>query len=147
MIREYMDKALSLAKEAAAAGEVPVGAVVVRDGQVLAAARNRVEEQKNVCAHAEFLALQEAMKALGDKFLNGAELYVTLEPCAMCAQAIAHARVAKVVFGAYDPKSGGVEHGARVFDHDTCHHKPEVVGGVAEQEANKLLKTFFQELR
>lgn len=147
MIREYMDKALSLAKEAAAAGEVPVGAVVVRDGQVLAAARNRVEEQKNACAHAELLALQGAMKALGDKFLTGAELYVTLEPCAMCAQAISHARVAKVVFGAYDPKSGGVEHGARVFDHDTCHHKPEIVGGVAEQEANKLLKTFFQELR
>ncbi len=147
MIREYMTRALELAQSAADAGEVPVGAVVVCNGGVIGTAYNRVEEMKNACAHAELLALQAAMREIGDKYLSNASIYVTLEPCAMCAQAIAHARVAQVIFGAYDPKSGGVEHGARVFDHDTCHHKPEVIGGVCEKEANHLLKQFFQELR
>lgn len=147
MIREYMHNALQLAKTAAALGEVPVGAIVVRKGNVLAQAHNQVEALRNSCAHAELLALQEAMHVVGDKYLSDADLYVTLEPCAMCAQAIAHARVARVIFGAYDPKSGGVEHGAKVFDHKTCHHKPEVIGGVSESEANQLLKAFFHDRR
>ena len=147
MIREHMMRALALANEASACGEVPVGAVIVCEGKIIAEAHNEVEHQKTPCAHAEMLALQRAVAHVGDKFLARAHMYVTLEPCAMCAQAISHARVARLYFGAYDPKSGGVEHGARVYDHSTCHSKPEVVGGVCEREAMAVLTDFFQKLR
>lgn len=142
-----MSQALAEAEAAAARGEVPVGAVVVRDGAVLAAAGNRVEELADPTAHAEMLALRLAAAAVGGPRLEGCDLYVTLEPCPMCAAAIALARVRRLYFGAYDPKGGGVEHGARVFDHPTCHHRPEVYGGIDESRAAAQLRAFFQERR
>jgi tRNA(Arg) A34 adenosine deaminase TadA len=144
-----MGLALSQAKAAAERGEVPVGAVIVdgETGRLLASAGNRVEERNDPTAHAEMLAIREAAKAQGSARLDGMDLYVTLEPCAMCAQAIALARIRRLYFGAYDPKSGGVEHGAKVFTHATCHHKPEVVGGLSETEAAALLKDFFEDRR
>lgn len=139
-----MEIALEEAQAAAGRGEVPVGAVVTdARGAVLARAGNRVEEQRDPSAHAEMLALRAAASACGQKHLADATLWVTLEPCAMCAQSASLFRVARVVFGAYDPKSGGVEHGARVFAHPQCHHAPEVVGGVRESEAAALLRDFF----
>lgn len=139
-----MEIALAEAQAAAARGEVPVGAVVTdARGAVLARAGNRVEERRDPSAHAEMLALREAAARRGEKHLADATLWVTLEPCAMCAQSASLFRVARVVFGAYDPKSGGVEHGARVFAHPQCHHAPEVVGGVRESEAAELLRAFF----
>ncbi len=143
-----MQIALIEAQAAAARGEVPVGAVVTdAAGRVLARAGNEVEARRDASAHAEMLALRAAAAARGDKLLADCTLTVTLEPCAMCAQAASHFRVARVVFGAYDPKSGGVEHGARVFDHAQTHHKPEVVGGVAEQECAEVLREFFARVR
>ncbi|MCW8085825.1 nucleoside deaminase [Sabulicella glaciei] len=143
-----MDLALEEARDAARRGEVPVGAVVSdARGRVLARAGNRVEEWRDPGAHAEMLALHEAARALGDKHLPGCTLTVTLEPCPMCAAAASLFRVRRVVFGAYDPKSGGVEHGARVFAHPQCHHAPEVVGGVREAENAALLREFFAGLR
>ena len=143
-----MQLALTEAEAAAARGEVPVGAVVVDvSGKVLAVAGNRVEELADPTAHAEMLAIRAATGARGEKMLPDCDLYVTLEPCAMCAQAISLARIRRVHFGAYDPKGGGVEHGARVFDHPTCHHRPEVVGGIEETRAGELLKGFFRERR
>ncbi len=144
-----MDLALAEAEAAAAAGEVPVGAVLVdgASGEVLARAHNRVEELNDPTAHAELLAIQDAARRLGSKRLTGADLYVTLEPCAMCAQAIAFARLRRLYFGAYDPKGGGVDHGARVFQQPTCHHRPEVVGGLEERRCGALLKDFFRERR
>ncbi|CAA7624621.1 tRNA-specific adenosine deaminase [Magnetospirillum sp. UT-4] len=144
---DFMSLAFDQARAAAARGEVPVGAVVVRDGAVLAAAGNRVEELSDPTAHAEVLALRQAAAQLGQPRLEGCDLYVTLEPCPMCAAAVALARIRRLHFAAYDPKGGGVEHGARVFDHPTCHHRPEVVGGVRESEAAELLKAFFRERR
>lgn len=141
-----MALALAEAEAAASRGEVPVGAVIVRDGQVVARAGNRVEELGDPTAHAEMLAIRAAA-ALGDKRLEGCDLYVSLEPCPMCAAAIALARLRRVYFGAYDPKGGGVEHGARVFDHATCHHRPEVYGGLEERRAAELLRAFFAERR
>lgn len=139
-----MSRALALAQAAGAVGEVPIGAVVTApDGSELAAAGNEVEARADPSAHAELLALRTAAAALGAKWLDGCTLWVTLEPCAMCAQAASLFRVRRVVFGAYDPKGGGVEHGARVFAHPTCHHAPEVVGGVREGEAAALLRSFF----
>ncbi len=139
-----MEIALEEAAAAALRGEVPVGAVVTdAEGAVLARAGNRVEERRDPTAHAEMLALREAAARRGEKHLADATLWVTLEPCAMCAQSASLFRVARVVFGAYDPKSGGVEHGARVFAHPQCHHAPEVVGGVRESEAAALLRDFF----
>jgi tRNA(adenine34) deaminase len=139
-----MEIALEEAAAAASRGEVPVGAVVTdARGTVLARAGNRVEERRDPSAHAEMLALREAAARRGEKHLADATLWVTLEPCAMCAQSASLFRVARVVFGAYDPKSGGVEHGARVFAHPQCHHAPEVVGGVRESEAAALLRDFF----
>lgn len=143
----FMEEALAEARAGAAAGEVPVGALLVLDGTVLARTQNRVERDRDPTAHAEMLAIREAASAAGLKRLEGATLYVTLEPCAMCAQAIAFARLARVVFGAYDPKGGGVEHGARIFQQPTCHHRPEVVGGVQELAAARLLRDFFAERR
>lgn len=144
-----MQLALAEARDAGKRGEVPVGAVVIdgRTGHVIAVAGNRVEELADPSAHAEILAIREAATAAGRPRLDGMDLYVTLEPCAMCAAAISLARVRKLTFGAYDAKMGGVEHGARVFDQPTCHHRPEIVGGVAESEAAALLKKFFKDRR
>ncbi len=144
-----MELALRQAEAAGDRGEVPVGAVIVdgQTGHLLAAAGNRVEERADPTAHAEMLAIREAAQTQGSARLDGLDLYVTLEPCAMCAQAISLARIRRLYFGAYDPKSGGVEHGARVFTHATCHHKPEVVGGIGETEAAALLKDFFKDKR
>lgn len=143
-----MTVALACARQAAAAGEVPVGAVLLdAEGRELARAHNRVEADRDPTAHAELLAIREAARRLGTPRLVGCRLYVTLEPCAMCAQAIALARLERLTFGAYDAKGGGVEHGARVFEQPTCHHRPEVVGGVLERECGALLKAFFAERR
>jgi tRNA(Arg) A34 adenosine deaminase TadA len=143
-----MQIALQEARAAAERGEVPVGAVVLApDGTVLARAGNRVEEQNDAAAHAELLALRAAAAARGSPRLADCDLVVTLEPCPMCAQAISLFRIRRLVFGAYDPKSGGVEHGARVFKAASCHHRPEVVGGVQETEAAALLRAFFEERR
>jgi len=143
----HMERALAEARAAAARGETPVGAVIVQGGTVLAADGNRVKEMADPTAHAEILVLRAAAAAIGSERLTGADLYVTLEPCAMCAGAISHARIARVYFGADDPKGGGVAHGARVFTHPTCHHAPEVYGGIGEAEAAALLRQFFQGLR
>ncbi|MEM9269132.1 MAG: nucleoside deaminase [Pseudomonadota bacterium] len=143
-----MRRALALAHEAARQGEVPVGAVIIGpDGTVLAEAHNLVETLNDPTAHAEMLAVRQACEALGASRLSGCALYVTLEPCAMCAGALAAARVARVYFGAYDPKSGGVEQGACVFSHPQSHHKPEVYGGLLELECMAVLQTFFRDRR
>ena len=143
-----MQMALDEARRAAEAGEVPVGAVVTdATGTVLALAGNRVEEGKNPTAHAEFLALSAARAALGQKYLADCTLTVTLEPCAFCAAAIAALRVGRLVFGAYDPKTGALEHGPRLFTQPTTHHKPEIIGGVREQESAALLREFFEARR
>ena len=142
-----MDMAFAQARAAAARGEVPVGAVVVRDGVVVAAAGNRTEELNDPTAHAELLALRAAGAALGSPRLEGCDLYVTLEPCPMCAAAISFARLRRLYFGAYDPKGGGVEHGPRDYAHPTCHHRPEVYGGLRETEAAELLRAFFRDRR
>ncbi len=144
-----MDLALEEAEAAAAAGEVPVGAVLVdgATGEVLARAHNRVEADRDPTAHAELLAIRAAAQRLGAKRLVGADLYVSLEPCPMCAQAISFARLRRLIFAAYDPKGGGVEHGPRIFAQPTCHHRPEVVGGIQERRAGELLKAFFRERR
>ena len=143
-----MDAALAEARAAGGRGEVPVGAVVVApDGRVVGAAGNRVREMRDPTAHAEILAIREACAAAASERLPGHALYVTLEPCAMCAAAISGARIARLVYGASDPKSGGVEHGARVFRHPQSHHAPEVVPGVGEAEAAALLRAFFAERR
>lgn len=137
--------ALAEARRAGAIGEVPVGAVIV-DGpsnSVIAAAHNRVESWNDPTAHAEMLVIWSAARHLNTPRLERCDLYVTLEPCAMCAQAIAFARIRRLVFGAYDPKGGGVDHGARVFGQATCHHHPEVIGGVEEMACAALLKEFF----
>lgn len=143
-----MGLALAEADAAAARGEAPIGAVLVDGaGRVLAADGNRVEGDCDPSAHAEILVLRRAGARRGTPRLTDCTLYVTLEPCAMCAGAIAQARLKKVVFGAYDPKGGGVEHGARVFDRPTCNHRPEIVGGVREGEAAARLKDFFRAKR
>lgn len=143
-----MRLALDEAEAAAARGEVPVGAVLVApDGTPLARAGNRVEADADPTAHAEMLTIRAAAARLGSPRLDGCDLWVTLEPCAMCAAAIALARIRRLVFGAYDPKGGGVVHGARVFERATCHHRPDVVGGVQEVEAAALLRRFFAERR
>jgi len=139
-----MAQALAEAAAAAARGEVPVGAVVVDGaGAVLAAAGNRVEEHSDPTAHAELLALRAAAAALGSPRLVDCDLYVTLEPCPMCAQAIAFARIRRLYFGAQDPKGGGVEQGPRIFSQPTCHHRPEIYGGIDERRAAALLRDFF----
>ena len=144
-----MTLALAEAEKAARDGEVPVGAVLVDglSGEVLARDHNRVEALKDPTAHAELLVLQTAARRLGEKRLAQADLYVTLEPCAMCAGAIALARVRRLYFGAYDPKGGAVEHGARVFDQPICNHRPEVMGGLSERPAAALLRDFFAQRR
>jgi tRNA(Arg) A34 adenosine deaminase TadA len=143
-----MQRALEEARAAGARGEVPVGAVIVdADGHVLAAAGNRTEADRDPSAHAELLAIRAACAARGAPRLPDCDLYVTLEPCAMCAAAISLARIRRLYFGAYDPKGGGVEHGPRFFAQPTCHHAPEVYGGLMESDAAMLLKDFFAERR
>lgn len=145
---EMMVLALDEARQAAARGEVPVGAVIVGpDGRVLASTGNHIEELNDPTAHAEVMAIRAAAAYLESPRLIDCDLYVTLEPCAMCAQAISLARVRRLVFAAYDPKGGGIEHGARVYSHATCHHAPEVVGGVMESDAALMLKQFFKARR
>ncbi|WP_245577488.1 nucleoside deaminase [Nisaea denitrificans] len=143
-----MARALAEAEAAAARGEVPVGAVVTGpDGAVLSAAGNRVEELSDPSAHAEILAIRAAAAKIGAPRLIDCDLHVTLEPCPMCATAISFARIRRLVFGAYDPKGGGVEHGPRIYGQPTCHHMPEVIGGVEESRAGDLLRKFFQDRR
>jgi tRNA(adenine34) deaminase len=144
---EPMRLALAEARAAAAAGEVPVGAVVTRDGEVLSVARNRMRDANDPTAHAEIIALREAAAKLGTGRLDGCDLWATLEPCAMCAGAIALARVARLYFGAADPKGGAVLHGPRLFGQPTCHHAPDVYPGIGESEAGELLRVFFRERR
>ncbi|MFZ4808246.1 MAG: nucleoside deaminase [Hyphomicrobiaceae bacterium] len=143
-----MELALAEARAAAARGEVPVGAVVVSaTGEVLAADGNRTIERTDPTAHAEMLVIREACRRVGSERLGTADLYVTLEPCPMCAAALSFARIRRLYYGASDPKSGGVEHGSRVLHQPTCHHRPEIYGGLAAAEAAALLKDFFAERR
>jgi tRNA(adenine34) deaminase len=142
-----MDIAFAEARAAQAAGEVPVGCAIVRDGAVLARAGNRTLRDRDPTAHAEMLAIRAAAAALGSERLVGCDLYVTLEPCAMCAAAIAFARIRRLYYGAADPKGGAVEHGVKFYSAATCHHRPEVYGGMGEQEAADLLRAFFAERR
>ena len=145
---KFMAQAMDLARSAEIAGEVPIGAVVVDAfGKVLGQGRNRNRERLDPTAHAEIEAIRQACQTLGQPRLDGCDLYVTLEPCPMCAQAIAFAQIRRLVFAAYDPKGGGVEHGPRIFGQPTCHHQPEVLGGIGESEAASLLKTFFRARR
>ena len=142
--KSYMEVALSEARAAAKRGEVPVGAVVVNaSGKIVAADGNRTRELNDATAHAEMLVLRAASAALGSERLTGHSLYVTLEPCAMCAGAISAARIARLYYGAADPKSGGVARGARVFAHPQCHHAPDVYDGIAANEAEAMLRGFF----
>jgi tRNA(adenine34) deaminase len=144
---EPMALALGQARAAAEAGEVPVGAVVVRDGEVIAMAHNSPRALKDPSAHAEMLAIRAAANALGQERLEQCELWVTLEPCAMCAGAISHARIARLYYAASDPKGGAVEHGPRLFDQPQCLHRPEVYPGMGEEEAGALLRGFFRQKR
>lgn len=142
-----MARALALAREAAAAGEVPVGAVVFDGTKIVAEARNRTRELNDPTAHAEMLAIRVACAVLGQDRLTGLDLHVTLEPCPMCATAISFARLSRLYYAAGDPKGGGVDHGPMVYAHPTCHHRPEVYGGIGEGEAGELLRTFFRDRR
>ena len=143
----FLSIAFEEAEEAGRRGEIPVGAVIVRGEEILARTGNRTEEWADPTAHAELLAIREAARKLQSPRLIGCDLYVTLEPCPMCAAAISFARIRRLTFGAYDPKGGGVDHGPRIFNHRTCHHRPDVVGGVEESRAAELLRGFFVEKR
>jgi|SRR6185437_1280701 len=147
-VPDPMAVAMSEARQAAERAEVPVGAVVIGpDGRLLASAGNRTESDSDPSAHAEMLALRQAAVVLLNPRLPECDLYVTLEPCPMCAYAISLFRIRRLIFGAYDPKGGGVEHGPRIFQSSSCHHRPEVIGGVREAESAELLKSFFRRLR
>lgn len=141
---EFMQAALEEAEAAGERGEVPVGAVLVMDGRIVARAGNETRAQNDPTAHAEILAIRRACDALGQERLTGADLYVTLEPCAMCAAAISFARIRRLYFGASDPKGGGVEHGGRFYAQPTCHHAPDVYGGIAETQSAHILTEFFR---
>jgi tRNA(adenine34) deaminase len=143
----FMDMALEEARAAGARGEVPVGCVIVRDGAVVARAGNRTLADRDPTAHAEIIAIRQAATSLGSERLDACDLYVTLEPCAMCAGAVAFARIRRLYYGAADPKGGAVDNGVKFFASSTCHHRPEVYGGLAEAEASALLKEFFRERR
>jgi tRNA(adenine34) deaminase len=147
MPQSFMDDALAEAAAAQAAEEVPVGAVVVRGGGVIARAGNRTLRDRDPTAHAEMLAIRQAAAVLGSERLVDCDLYVTLEPCAMCAAAISFARIRRLYYGAADPKGGAVDNGVRFFSSETCHHRPELYGGIAESEAAALLKDFFKARR
>jgi tRNA(adenine34) deaminase len=142
-MKEPMEQALAEARRAAERSEVPVGAVIVRGGEVVAAAGNRTLELRDPTAHAEMLAIREAANRGGSERLSECDLYVTLEPCTMCAAAISFARIRRLYYGAADPKGGAVEHGVRFFESTACHHRPDVYGGIAETESAALLKSFF----
>jgi tRNA(adenine34) deaminase len=142
-----MDLALDEARAAAAAGEVPIGCVIVRDGEVIAQAGNRTLADRDPTAHCEMLAIRSAAETLSSERLTECDLYVTLEPCTMCAAAISFARIRRLYYGAADPKGGAVENGVRFYESPTCHHRPEVYGGIGEGEAARLLKGFFRERR
>lgn len=147
-MNSYMLMALDEAEAAAARGEVPVGAILVsEEGEVLARSGNHTEQQADPTAHAEILVIREAARKRGEPRLPDCDLYVTLEPCAMCAAAISFARLRRVYFGAYDPKGGAIDHGPRFFNQPTCHHAPEIMGGIEEERAGALLKGFFAERR
>jgi tRNA(adenine34) deaminase len=143
----FMDMALNEARAAAERGEVPVGCAIVRSGEVIARARNRTLADRDPTAHAELIAIRQAAAILGSERLDGCDLYVTLEPCAMCAGAVSFARIRRLYYGAGDPKGGAVDNGVQFFSSPTCHHRPEVYGGVGEAEASALLKDFFKERR
>lgn len=145
----YMISAIDEAKKAATLNEVPIGAVIVdsKNDKIIASAHNLTEHNNDPTAHAEILAIQAACKSLKTPRIPDCDLYVTLEPCSMCATAISFARIRRVYFGAYDPKGGGIDHGAKIYDHSTCHHKPEVYGGICETECSSLLKKFFEDKR
>ena len=143
----FMDMALDEARKAKSLGEVPVGCVVVRDGAIVASAGNRTLADRDPTAHAEMLAIRAAAREFGSERLTGCDLYVTLEPCAMCAAAISFARIRRLYYGAPDPKGGAVDHGPRFYQSPTCHHRPEVYGGISENEAATLLRTFFEARR
>ena len=145
--RDPLSLAFDAARQAAAMGEVPVGAVIARDGEVLAVAGNRTLADRDPTAHAEVLAIREACRKLGSERLIGCDLYVTLEPCAMCGGAISFARLRRVYYAAPDPKGGAVDHGPHFFAQPTCHHAPEVYGGLRESEAAELLRSFFEARR
>jgi tRNA(adenine34) deaminase len=147
MPQSFMDDALVEARSAAAAAEVPVGAVVVREGVVIARGGNRTLRDRDPTAHAEMLVVRAAAAALGTERLTDCDLYVTLEPCAMCAAAISFARIRRLYYGAADPKGGAVEHGVRFFSSASCHHRPEIYGGMGESEAATLLRDFFKARR
>jgi tRNA(adenine34) deaminase len=142
-----MERAFMEARDAALRGEVPVGAAIVRDGTIIAAAGNRTLEWKDPTAHAEIVAIREAARLLGSERLIGCDLYVTLEPCAMCAGAISFARIRRLYYGAGDEKGGAVDHGTRFFASAICHHAPEIYGGLGESESAVLLKEFFSAKR
>ena len=144
---EPMRLALDAARAAAEAGEVPVGAVLIHDGKVIATAANAPRTLRDPTAHAEVRVIRAAAEALGRERLEDCDLWVTLEPCAMCAGAIAHARIARVYYGASDPKGGAVEHGPRFFGQPTCHHRPEIYPGIGEAEAGEILRDFFRQRR
>jgi tRNA(adenine34) deaminase len=143
----FMDMALDEARAAGARGEVPVGCVIVRDGAVVARAGNRTLADRDPTAHAEIIAIRQAAASLGSERLDNCDLYVTLEPCAMCAGAVAFARIRRLYYGAADPKGGAVDNGVKFFASPACHHRPDVYGGLAEAEAGALLKEFFRERR
>jgi tRNA(adenine34) deaminase len=143
MARSFMDLALAEARAAAAAGEVPVGCVIVRGSDVLARTRNRTLAERDPTAHAEMLAIRQAAAAIGSERLVDCDVHVTLEPCTMCAAALAFARIRRLYYGAADPKGGAVESGVRFFSNPTCHHRPDIYGGIGEQEAAALLRGFF----
>jgi tRNA(Arg) A34 adenosine deaminase TadA len=142
-----MERALQLAEEAAADDEAPIGAVIVENGRILAAERNRMRALNDPTAHAEMLAIRQALKVRGSGRLDGCDLYVTLEPCAMCAGAIAHVRLRRLYYGAEDAKAGAVDNGVRLFSQPSCHHAPEVISGLGEGRSAALLRGFFAGLR
>ena len=142
-----MDLALALAEEAAEAGEAPVGAVIVENGEILAADRNRMRQMNDPTWHAELAVIRMALAARGTGRLDGCDLYVTLEPCAMCAGAIAHAKIRRVYYGAEDPKAGAIDNGVRLFQSPSTHHHPEVIAGLGERRSSELLRDFFAGLR
>ncbi|HEX2147898.1 MAG TPA: nucleoside deaminase [Pseudorhizobium sp.] len=143
----FMEEAMREARHAAERGEIPVGAILVADGQVIARSGNRTRADSDVTAHAEIVVIREAAKLLGQERLSGADLYVTLEPCTMCAGAISFARIRRLYYGAEDPKGGAVDNGVRFFRQPTCHHVPEVYSGLAETAAAELLTNFFKSKR
>jgi tRNA(adenine34) deaminase len=143
----YMQEALTQAQRAQEAGEVPIGAVITHQGQIIAKAHNLVESADRPFGHAELLVIEKACQVMGSPRLPDCDLYVTLEPCPMCAHAISLARIRRLYFGAYDPKGGGVEHGPRIYHQPTCHHAPEVYGGMEETKCASILKGFFKERR